>query len=188
MQTVNNLGTEGENWRHAMRAERAGKYSRAGEKVKLAIMDDDEQTRRVHEAVARRAYVIFESHGSASGHELEDWRQAESEVVGPLCCGRMTIDDSLWVGADVAIFEEGTIEVWVGPRQITICGKPKVDKVGVARKETGARLDGEMVFRFLDLPVEVDPSRVTTRFNGPSLEVLLRKTQARSAQETRAAA
>ncbi|MFI5058302.1 MAG: Hsp20/alpha crystallin family protein [Candidatus Acidiferrales bacterium] len=100
----------------------------------------------------------------------------------------MTVDDSLWVGADVAIFEEGTIEIWVGPRQITICGKPKVDKVDAARKQTRARPDGKMVFRVLDLAVEVDPSRVTTRFNGPSLEVLLRKTQARSEQELRAAA
>lgn len=170
-----------------MRAERAGKHSRAGEKVKLAIMDEDEQTRRVHEAVARRAYAIFESRSPASGHELEDWSQAECGLVSSLCCGRMTAGDSLWVGADVAVFEEGTIEIWVAPRRMTVCGKPRVDKVHAARKPTGARPDGEMIFRVLDLPIEVDPSRVTARFNGPALEVLLKMAQARPEQEVKVA-
>jgi len=42
-------------------------------------MNGEEQARREQAAVARRAYEIFESRGSASWHELEDWREAESE-------------------------------------------------------------------------------------------------------------
>jgi HSP20 family molecular chaperone IbpA len=171
-----------------MRLETARKHSRAGEKVKLAIIDADEQTRRMQEAVARRAYAIFESRGSASWHELEDWRRAEGEVVSPLCCGQMTAGDSVWVGADIAVFEEGTIEVWVAPRKITICGKPRVDKVGAHRKYIGPPPDGEVIFHVLDLPVEVDPSHVTAKFNGPSLEILLRKAQAKPQQKAQAAA
>jgi hypothetical protein len=175
-------------WRYAMRAEIGGKHTRAGEKVKLAIIDADEQTRRVQEAVARRAYAIFESRGSASWHELEDWRQAERDLVRPLCCGRMTVGDSLWVGADIAAFQEGTIEVWVAPHKITICGKPRVDKVDAHREHIGPRPGGEMIFHVLDLSVEVDPSHVTAKFSGPSLEILLRKAQAKRQYEAQAAA
>jgi hypothetical protein len=53
--------------------------AKKGEKVKLTITDANEQMRRVQEAVAHRAYAIFESRGSGSSHELQDWRQAESD-------------------------------------------------------------------------------------------------------------
>lgn len=171
-----------------MREVRDGKYSRAGEKAKLAILSADEQTRRMQQAVARRAYEIFERRGSASWHELEDWRQAEAELVSPLCCGRMTVGDDLWVGADAAAFQEGTTEIWVAPRKITICGKPRRDRVDAHRQKIGTRPRGEMVFHVLDLPIEIDPSHVTAKFNGPSLEILLRKVQARPRQQAQAAA
>jgi HSP20 family molecular chaperone IbpA len=161
-----------------MRAERDGNHTRASERVKLTIIGADEQTRRMQKAVARRAYAIFESRGSASWHELEDWRQAERELVSPLCCGRMTVGDSLWVGADAAVFEEGTIEIWVAPRKITICGKPRMDKVDAHPRHIGRRPGGEMIFHVLDLSVEVDPSHVTAKFNGASLDILLRKADA----------
>ena len=85
-----------------MRLERAEKQSRTGEKVNVAVMNADEQTRRMDAAIARRAYEIFENRGSASWHELEDWRQAESELVRALCFGQMTVGDNLWVGTDAA--------------------------------------------------------------------------------------
>lgn len=171
-----------------MRVERDGKHSRTGEKAKLAILSADEQTRRMQQAVARRAYEIFERRGSASWHELEDWRQAEAELVSPLCCGRTTVDGNLWIGADAAAFQEGTTEIWVAPRKITICGKPRSNKVDAHRQRIGTRPDEAMIFHVLDLPVEIDPSYVTAKFNGPSLEILLRKAQAKPPQQAPAAA
>jgi hypothetical protein len=142
----------------------------------------------VQEAVARRAYEIFESRGSAPWHELEDWRQAEAELVGPRCSGEMNLDGTLWVGTDAAIFEQGTVEIWVAPRKITICGKASVDKVDAHRKHIAPRQGRQMIFHALNLPVEIDPSHVTAKFNGPSLEILLRKAQAKPWQETQPAA
>jgi len=162
------------------------KRSRKCEKTKLTIVDANEQTRRMQEAVARRAYAIFESRGSGSWHELQDWRQAESELVRPLCCGRTTLGDSLWIGSDAGIFEAGTIEIWVAPRKITVCGKPRTDGVDVQRIGPGS--DEERIFRVLDLCIDVDPSHVTAKFNGSSLEILVRKAQAKPQQEGRAAA
>lgn len=164
------------------------KHSKAGEKPKIVTVDAHEQARRVQEAVARRAYQIFESRGSASWHELEDWRQAEAELVSPLCCGQMTLGDNLWIGTNAAAFQEGTTEIWVAPRKITICGKPLRDRVIAHRQNIGIRPGGELVFHVLDLPIEIDPSHVTAKFNGPSLEILLRKVQARPQQQAQAAA
>ena len=35
---------------------------------------------RVHEAIAKRAYELYEANGRQDGHDLEHWRQAESEL------------------------------------------------------------------------------------------------------------
>ena len=129
------------------------KHSRADERLKIVAVDASEQTRRVQEAVARRAYEIFESRGSASWHELEDWRQAEAELVRPSCFGRMSVDGTLWMGTDAAVFEKDTIEIWVAPRRLTICGKPCAGKEGAATgtKGSGSYPDGEMIFHVIDL-------------------------------------
>ncbi len=151
-------------------------HSRTGEKLQISVVSADEQARRTDAAIARRAYEIFENRGSAAWHELEDWRQAESELVRPLCHGRMPIGDNLWIGANAAIFEEGTIEIWVAARRLTICGKPRIK--GHAAAVTQGRSGGiEKIFRVADLPFEVDPSNVTAKFNGQSLEILLKKAQ-----------
>lgn len=161
------------------------KRAKKDEKVKLTITDAKEQIRRVQEAVAHRAYAIFESRGSGPWHELQDWDQAESELVRPLNCGRTTVGDRLWIGTDVGTFEQETIEIWVAPRKITICGKPRADKDA---QGIGPRSGGERIFRVLDLCLDVDPSSTTAKLHGPSLEILVRKVQAKSRRETRAAA
>jgi HSP20 family molecular chaperone IbpA len=170
-----------------MRPVGAEKRSRAGEKLNIVAMDANEQTRRIHAAIARRAYEIFENRGSGA-HEQEDWRQAESELVMPLICGRTTLGDNLWVGSDAAPFQDGTINIWVAPRRLTICGKPHVKRRATAMMESSSRREEEMIFRIIGLPVEVDPSRVTAGLNGTSVEIFLRKTQAKLEQEARAAA
>ena len=71
------------------------KRAKNGKKVKLRIVDGNEQMRRMQEAVAHRAYTIFESRGSGSWHELQDWGEAESELVRALNCGRTTVGDRL---------------------------------------------------------------------------------------------
>lgn len=151
-------------------------HSRTSEKVQVIAMNADEQARRTDAAIARRAYEIFESRGSAAWHELEDWRQAESELVKPLCHGRMPIGDNLWIGTNVASFEEGTIEIWVAARRLTICGKPRIKGQGAV--PTQSHSGGiEKIFRVADLPFEIDPSNVPAKFSGQSLEILLKKAQ-----------
>ena len=38
----------------------------------------------LREAVRRRAYELYELRGKENGHDLEDWLQAESELVRPV--------------------------------------------------------------------------------------------------------
>ncbi|MGB8476529.1 MAG: Hsp20/alpha crystallin family protein [Candidatus Acidiferrum sp.] len=125
-------------------------------------------------AIARRAFELFESHGSGA-HEREDWRQAESALLRPICVGRMSVDDSFWISTDTAPFKENTVNIWVAPRRLTICGQPGVKKEATSLRPPSPQAEEEMLFRVVELPVEIDPSNVTGKFRGRFLEILLKK-------------
>jgi HSP20 family molecular chaperone IbpA len=170
-----------------MRLAGAVKHSRSGEKLNIVAVEADEQTRRIHEAVARRAFEIFEKRGNGS-HQQEDWRQAESALLRPICIGRMAIDDSFWVSADATNFQEGTINIWVAPRLLTICGMPRPKQEATTLLPAGSARQEEVMFREVRLPIEIDPSNVTACINGKFLEIRLKKAHPTSAHATRAAA
>jgi HSP20 family molecular chaperone IbpA len=137
--------------------------------IRVTEVNATEQARRFDEAIAHRAYEIFERRGGMGWHELEDWRRAESEIRSKLCVGVTSSDHALSVSCDVAGFETGTVEVWAAPRQITISGKP------ISHREPAVRpnpYDG-IVFRVVPLPLEVEPSRVVTTLKRHFLEIHL---------------
>lgn len=137
--------------------------------IRVIEVSATEQARRIAEAIAHRAYEIFERRGGMSWHELEDWRQAESEIRTKLCVGVTSSDHALCVSCDVAGFETGTVEVWAAPRQITISGKP------ISHREPAARPNPYhgLVFRVVPLPLEVEPTRVVTTLKRHFLEIHL---------------
>ncbi len=142
-----------------------------GRGIEIAAVNPGEQEKRLREAVTRRAFQLFESHGSSPGHAGEDWKLAELDVVRPLACGLLTRDDKISVSTDISAFGEGSVEVCVEPRRLTLCGKPPAQDAG-----DGACPLPESVYRVLALPVEVDPVQVHARFNGSMLQIDLPRT------------
>jgi HSP20 family molecular chaperone IbpA len=140
------------------------------DKIKVMKVDSDEQARRIDEAIARRAYEIFERRGGMGWHEIEDWRQAESEVRSTLCFSLSEANDSFRVGFDAARFEEGTAEVWIAPRQMTICGKPIRHQ---EQAESATAVYEGRVFRTFALPVEVEPGRAVANVKRNFVEIRL---------------
>jgi HSP20 family molecular chaperone IbpA len=101
--------------------------------IRVTEVNAREQARTIDETVAHRAYEIFERRGGMGWQELEDRRRAESEVHSKRRVGVTSSDDALIVSCDVASFENGSVEIWTAPRQITICGKP------ISHQEPAAR-------------------------------------------------
>lgn len=145
--------------------------------VKILEVIPAEQARRIDAAIARRAYEIFEQRGPMRWHELEDWRQAEAEVQSKLCYGLTTRDHMVVVGTDIAGFEPGTVELWVAPRQLTLCGQSHSHDTHTTTDDS--HLDKHIVFREIQLPSEIDPARVETTIHGRFLEIKLPKAQPR---------
>lgn len=150
--------------------------------IRIFSVDPVEQARRIDEAIARRAYQIFERRGGMGWHELEDWRQAESEVRGKLCFSLSSSDDSLLVGFDIARFEQGSVEVWIALRQMTIWGKPIRHK----EQAPGAvPLYEGIVFRTIALPVEIEPGRAVANIKRSFVEIRLPMTHPKYEERSR---
>ena len=142
----------------------------SGPMLNISVVPANDQTARIQGAIARRAFLP--SGPYLPGHELEDWLQAESELVSPLCYGLMTNDEEMLVGTSVAEFKKGTIEIWVSPRLITISGESVGRNEG---KQSATAQRARLIFRIFRLPVEAEPVAVTAELNGSSLELHLPK-------------
>jgi HSP20 family protein len=142
-----------------------------GRKLKISAVNPSEQAQRMHDGVARRAYQIYQSRGSSPGQQLQDWRRAESEVVKPLCCGFLSQDAKISLNTDASFFQKGEIEICVEPRRLAVCGRACAREKEMIPGSEPSVSYSDFVFRVLDLPVEVDLSQVTARFNGPILEI-----------------
>ena len=151
--------------------------------ITVAAVNSAEQNRRIDEVIARRAYEIFESRGSSGWHELEDWRQAETDVRSRLCFGLTSSHDSLIVGCDAAGFKEGSVEIWVAPRQMTICGKPLRHR---EQASSSAHAYQGIVFRVIALPIEIEPSRASLHLKRKFIEIHLPTLRAKQEVRVRA--
>ena len=139
--------------------------------VRIVPVSGEAQIRKIDAAIAKPAYQIFEKRGGMSWHELEDWRQAEAEVLSKRCFGLTTQDNTIIIGTDVPGFEPGTLEIWLAPRGLTICERchsfnRRPDKDHPYPTE-------HMVFRTIQLPRAVDPRLARAKTHGRFLEIRL---------------
>lgn len=108
------------------------------------------------DTIARRAFEIFDGNGRIFGRELNDWLQAEAELLHPTHLDISESDKTLTVRAEVPGFSEKDIEVSVEPRRVTISGK----RESAAEQKKGRTIYSErcsnQFFRATDLPSEVD--------------------------------
>ena len=139
--------------------------------IPVIAVSAEEQTRRVDEAIAKRAYQIFEKRGARAWHELEDWRQAENELHGNLCFSKTTEDHTFVVGTDPGGFAPGTLEIWVAPTRVTLTGDwhPRRSK-GVT---DGGYPTFHHIFRSIELACPVDPSKAQAYIRNQFLEIKL---------------
>lgn len=130
-----------------------------------------ERVRQVYDAIARRAFDIFESNGRAFGHDLEDWFRAESELLRPVNVDVQESDGALVVCAEVPGFSAKELEVSVEPRRLTVSGKKEGSEDRKERKTIYRERQSDQLLRVLDLPVEVDPSKAMATLKDGILEL-----------------
>jgi HSP20 family protein len=108
------------------------------------------------DAVARRAFEIFETGGRRFGRELEDWFRAEHELLHPLYLDVSESDGAFTVEVEVPGFSEKDIEISVEPRRLTISGTRETAAERKKGKSIYSERASNRIFRVVALPAEVD--------------------------------
>ncbi|HVN08174.1 MAG TPA: DUF2934 domain-containing protein [Patescibacteria group bacterium] len=162
-----------------MASPRLIRFAPRAQEIKICQVVGNELNDKIHEAVAWRAFQFYEQEGCAPGHELGHWERAESEVVRPLDCGVLSQDHRVCLTTDAAIFDDGAVELFVEPWRLTICGFDRSRRPVPTPPGEPAQKRRDFIFRVHDFNVEIDPTGVAARFNGPVLNIYLPKAYAR---------
>ena len=94
--------------------------------VKYTTLFD--QIDEMFNALARRAYEIFDGNGRLFGRDLDNWFQAERELLHPVALNITETDAAFTLKAEVPGFTEKELEVAVEPDRVTITGRRETSK------------------------------------------------------------
>jgi len=129
----------------------------------------------VHEEVERRAYDLSLQKDWKSGRELEDWVEAERQVLSCPPSELRESMDEIGIKAAVPGVDAKTLQVDVLPNSITI-----EVKVGKAEERNDENIHcpefGERrLLRQFALPARIDPQEVTAMLGDGVLHIVARK-------------
>ena len=136
-----------------------------------------EQIHRIHDAIARRAYELFEKNGRTDGNDVDHWLQAEKEFIFPVS---LTLEENagdIVVRASVPGFSAGELEVNVEPRRLIITGKRESKKESNENESQFTEESSEEIMRTLELPSEVDAAKVSATLKEGVLNIFLPKVE-----------
>lgn len=137
-----------------------------------------ERANRIFDAISRRAYEIFDGNGRLFGHELEDWFQAERELLHPVHIEIGETDNNLEVKAEVPGFNEKEVAINVEPRRLVITGKRETTKEERKGKVIYSEACSNQIMRVVELPAEVETGKVTAALKNGVLTISLPKAAA----------
>ncbi len=161
-----------------MNTELAPRPQSSNQPSRLKLMESDPLFQRVgeiYDALARRAYELFDGRGRQDGRDWEDWFRAESEILNPVPVEIGEADGQVIVRADLPGFREKDIEVRVEPHRLIISGKREQIHDEKKRKTLYSERRSDEVCRVIELAEKVDSEKAKATLQDGTLEVMLPK-------------
>jgi len=134
-----------------------------------------EHVNEIFDSISRRAYEIFAGSGYAPGRELDNWFQAERELLHPVHIQINESENAFEVQAEAPGFNEKELEVSVEPQRLVISGKRETKTEGKKEKAVYSEFCSDQILRIVDLPAEVDTDKVVANLKNGVLELHLPK-------------
>lgn len=143
----------------------------------------------VHDMIARRAYEIFESRGRIDGHVLEDWEQAESELLHSCRHDVKESAEAFVLHAELrGTFTADQISFSIEPRRLIVSGERELNVLCGDSKGTHSELRPQRILRLHNLPMDVDPSKTIAMLQGETLEIVMPKVTIANSSDIKAEA
>ena len=130
---------------------------------------------QVFDSIEKRAFDIFNNNGRWFGHDLSDWFQAESEILHPVHLEIAETDEALTVRAEVPGFTAKELDIRVEGNRLTITGKHESKDESTKGKTIYSERCAKEIFRSVDLPSDVDGTKVNATLKDGVLNLELPK-------------
>jgi len=134
-----------------------------------------EQFDSIYDSITRRAFELFESNGRWSGNDLGNWLLAEANVLHPMPLEMRESDGSFTVEAELPGFTAKDLEINVEPRCLKIAGKRETKEEEKKGKAIRSEWCADQILRAVDLPADVDTSKVSASLKDGILTIDLPK-------------
>ena len=119
-----------------------------------------DQIQRMEDRITNRAHEIFQSKGSIFGRDLDDWFNAEKELVWKPAIELKERDGLYELQAAIAGIDPRDVRIEVTPEELLIRGETTSEK----REEKGevrySEFQSGSLFRSIRFPKRVDPNKV----------------------------
>ena len=143
--------------------------------LKPFASDFFERANEIFKQISRRAYEIFDGNGRTFGRDLEDWLQAERELLHAVHIQLSESSEALELKAEVPGFSEKELSISVEPRRLIITGKRETKKEETKGKTIYSETCANEILRVVELPAEVEAKKVTATLKNGVLELSLPK-------------
>jgi len=139
-----------------------------------------DEMRQMQDHIMRRAYEIFERTGNVLGRDLENWSQAERELVWKPAFELSEKDGKFHLEAAIAGVDPKDIQIEVTAEDIIL----KADTQHEHKEQKGTvhycEFEHGRLFRSIHLPKRIDPDRVKAEFKNGLLRLTADIAEARS--------
>jgi HSP20 family protein len=114
----------------------------------------------MHDRIARRAYDIFTSNGRTVGRELDDWLEAENELVWEPSIELSETDKEFVLDMAIPGVDAKDIDMEVTPDYLVVKAGSRHDHQEGMRKIHACEFESGSLFRSIQFPKKINPDRV----------------------------
>lgn len=144
----------------------------------LRLIGDDsllQQMLAVHDAIARRAFDLFQLNGCRPGTALDDWLKAESEMLMPTPVEVTETDKEVTISASVPGFTEEELDVHLDANKLILTAKHEKSEEEKKANVVYSEYKKDEIARRVDLPVPVDPDKSTATLHNGIVKITVAK-------------
>jgi HSP20 family protein len=135
-------------------------------KKRESIFDEIE---KVRDRIMRRAYEIFDGTGRSFGKDLDDWLQAERELLWMPAIELREEDDELFINVAAQGMEAKDLAIEVTPEDVLVKGETHHEHKEEKGKVHTCEFRSGSLFRTIHLPKKIDPDKVKAEFKNGML-------------------
>jgi HSP20 family protein len=125
----------------------------------------------IADEIRQRAFGLFERRGQTIGSDLDDWLQAEREVVWSPASELVENKDDFRARVALPGFDAKDLEVTATPSGLIVRAESNHTHGGKEGSVCFCEFSGKALFRRLDLPSEIDVNKVTASLDKGILEI-----------------